>query len=81
MFGGQKVYKNFFNQEKQCEKFHAEDLSKLFGLSREKSILLAMLTGMKYIYLNIANINLSSFNITQGVITLTESRTSVQSQL
>lgn len=48
VFGGQRVYKNFFNQDKHCEYFTAADVDKHFGLSREKLILLAMLTGSDY---------------------------------
>ena len=48
VFGGQRIYKNFFNQDKHCEVFSAADISKHFGLSREKLILLAMLTGSDY---------------------------------
>ena len=31
VFGGQKVYKNFFNQSKYCEQFMATDLAKHIG--------------------------------------------------
>ena len=48
VFGGQRIYKNFFNQDKHCEFFSAADVGKHFGLSREKLILLAMLTGSDY---------------------------------
>ena len=48
VFGGQSVYKNFFNQDKHCEHFTASELGKHFGLSREKMILIAMLTGSDY---------------------------------
>ena len=47
-FGGQRIYKNFFNQDKHCEVFSSADIGKHFGLSREKLILLAMLTGSDY---------------------------------
>jgi 5'-3' exonuclease len=47
VFGGQKIYKNFFNQDRHCESFTATEVAKHFGLSREKMILLAMLTGKK----------------------------------
>jgi DNA excision repair protein ERCC-5 len=33
VFGGQKVYKNFFNQSKYCEQFMAADVAKHFGKS------------------------------------------------
>lgn len=48
VFGGQRVYKNFFNQDKHCEAFSAADVAKHFGLSREKMILVALLTGSDY---------------------------------
>lgn len=48
VFGGQRVYKNFFNQDKHCEFFTALDVANHFGLSREKLILLAMMTGSDY---------------------------------
>ena len=43
-----RIYKNFFNQEKHCEHFTAPEVAKHFGLSREKLILLAMMTGSDY---------------------------------
>jgi DNA excision repair protein ERCC-5 len=48
LFGGRRVYKNFFNQEKFVEMFKNEEISHHFGLNREKLILLAMLTGSDY---------------------------------
>ena len=48
VFGGQRTYKNFFNQDKHCEFFSAADVAKHFGLSREKLILLALMTGSDY---------------------------------
>lgn len=48
VFGGQRIYKNFFNQDKHCEFFTSTDVAKHFGLSREKLILLALLTGSDY---------------------------------
>ena len=48
VFGGQNVFKNFFNQDKHCERFTSADVSKHFGLSRERLIMLAMLTGSDY---------------------------------
>ena len=40
VFGGLTVYKNFFNQDKHCEKFSAQEIGQHFGLSREKMILI-----------------------------------------
>ena len=48
VFGGQRVYKHFFNQEHHCEVFSAADLARHFGLSREKMISVAMMTGSDY---------------------------------
>ena len=48
MFGGKTVYKNFFEKEKYCETFSVAEITKHFGLTREKMILLAMLTGSDY---------------------------------
>ena len=48
MFGGKTVYKNFFEREKYCETFSVAEIAKHFGLTREKMILLAMLTGSDY---------------------------------
>lgn len=48
VFGGQKVYKHFFNQERHCELYSAADLMRHFGLSREKMIAVAMMTGSDY---------------------------------
>ena len=48
VFGGKTVYKNFFEREKYCETFSVAEIAKHFGLTREKMILLAMLTGSDY---------------------------------
>ncbi len=48
VFGGQRVYKNFFNQDRHCEYFSAADVAKHFGLSRDKLINLALMTGSDY---------------------------------
>ena len=48
VFGGRTVYKNFFEKEKYCETFSLAEVTKHFGLTREKMILLAMLTGSDY---------------------------------
>ena len=38
VFGGQKVYKNFFNQAKYCEQFMAADLAKHFGKNSRNNL-------------------------------------------
>lgn len=48
LFGGTRVYKNFFDQEKYVEFFSHTDLIQHFGLNREKLICLALMTGSDY---------------------------------
>ena len=48
VFGGQNVYKNFFDRAKYCEAYALNEIAKHFGLTREKLIMLAMLTGSDY---------------------------------
>ncbi|VVC88947.1 unnamed protein product [Leptidea sinapis] len=48
LFGGRTVYKNFFNQKKHVLQFLSERIEKLFNLSREQLILLALLVGSDY---------------------------------
>lgn len=48
LFGGTRVYKNFFDQEKYVEFFSHTDLVQHFGLTREKLICLALMTGSDY---------------------------------
>jgi len=48
LFGGTRVYKNFFDQEKYVEFFSHTDLVQHFGLNREKLICLALMTGSDY---------------------------------
>ena len=48
VFGGKNVFKNFFNRDKYCESFSLNEISKHFGLTREKMIQVAMLTGSDY---------------------------------
>ncbi|XP_059352206.1 DNA excision repair protein ERCC-5-like [Daphnia carinata] len=48
LFGGRRVYKNFFNKGKYVEFFEAEDIHKVFKLGREKLVHLALLTGSDY---------------------------------
>jgi len=48
VFGGKNVFKNFFNRDKYCESFCLNEITKHFGLTREKMIQVAMLTGSDY---------------------------------
>ncbi|XP_067007382.2 DNA excision repair protein ERCC-5 isoform X2 [Anabrus simplex] len=48
LFGGQQVYRNFFNQKKHVMKFKAVDIQHYFKLSRQQMILLALLVGSDY---------------------------------
>ncbi|KAG6821294.1 hypothetical protein H0H93_000154 [Arthromyces matolae] len=48
LFGGQRVYKNMFNQSKTVECFLLKDLSRDLGLERETLIQLAYLLGSDY---------------------------------
>merc|ERR1719237_280348 len=48
LFGGKKVFRNFFNQEKLVTSYTATELVEHFGLNRERLVLLAMLTGSDY---------------------------------
>ncbi|XP_063242299.1 DNA excision repair protein ERCC-5 isoform X2 [Bacillus rossius redtenbacheri] len=48
LFGGQRVYKNFFNHKKQVLQFQATDIHHYFKLSRQQLILLALLVGSDY---------------------------------
>ncbi|KAK3870054.1 hypothetical protein Pcinc_024678 [Petrolisthes cinctipes] len=48
LFGGTKVYKNFFNQTKHVEFFKVDNITTNIGLDRNKMISLAMLTGSDY---------------------------------
>ncbi|KAK4310651.1 hypothetical protein Pmani_017797 [Petrolisthes manimaculis] len=48
LFGGTKVYKNFFNQNKHVEFFKVDNITTNIGLDRNKMISLAMLTGSDY---------------------------------
>lgn len=47
-FGGKKVYKNIFHNQKFVEAFFAQDIQKELGFSREDVIALAMLLGSDY---------------------------------
>lgn len=47
-FGGKKVYKNIFHNQKFVEAFYAQDIRKELGFSREDIIALAMLLGSDY---------------------------------
>ena len=48
LFGGTRVYKNFFNQAKFVELYLASDLDKEYALTREKLIRFAHLLGSDY---------------------------------
>ncbi|XP_046961332.1 DNA excision repair protein ERCC-5 isoform X2 [Vanessa cardui] len=48
LFGGQTVYKNFFNQKKHVLQYLSERIEKSFNLSREQLVLLALLVGSDY---------------------------------
>ncbi|KFB44193.1 hypothetical protein ZHAS_00012042 [Anopheles sinensis] len=48
LFGGQKVYKNFFNQQKLVLEFTIEAIEKMFHMDRKKLIQLALLVGSDY---------------------------------
>jgi DNA excision repair protein ERCC-5 len=49
LFGGQRVYKNMFNQSKTVECFFLTDLEREFGLDRNTLIRLAYLLGSDYV--------------------------------
>jgi DNA excision repair protein ERCC-5 len=48
LFGGKKVYKNFFNQKKLVMEFEVDNIERLFQMDRKKMIQLAMLVGSDY---------------------------------
>ncbi|GFT47290.1 DNA repair protein complementing XP-G cells homolog [Trichonephila clavipes] len=48
LFGGKRVYKNFFTQQKYVEFYKDHEIFTHFGLSRKKLINFAMLTGSDY---------------------------------
>ena len=48
VFGGKNVFKNFFDRDKYCESFSLNEITKHFGLDREKMIQVALLTGSDY---------------------------------
>lgn len=48
LFGGNRVYKNMFNQSKFVECYELSDIENELGLSRQKLIYLAMLLGSDY---------------------------------
>uniref|UniRef100_K3WLQ1 XPG-I domain-containing protein n=1 Tax=Globisporangium ultimum (strain ATCC 200006 / CBS 805.95 / DAOM BR144) TaxID=431595 RepID=K3WLQ1_GLOUD len=47
-FGGKKVYKNIFHNQKFVEAFFAQDIEKELGFSQEEMIALALLLGSDY---------------------------------
>ncbi|KAK7068541.1 Xeroderma pigmentosum G I-region, partial [Halocaridina rubra] len=48
LFGGTRVYKNFFNQTKHVEFYKMENVTANLGVDRDKMITLALLTGSDY---------------------------------
>lgn len=48
LFGGKKVYKNFFNQNKQVEFYSYTEVKNSIGLIREQMIKIALLCGSDY---------------------------------
>ncbi|KAG4066024.1 hypothetical protein HA402_001271 [Bradysia odoriphaga] len=48
LFGGQTVYKHFFNQQKHVLEFRADNINKLYTLDRHKMIQLSILVGNDY---------------------------------
>ncbi|GLG95783.1 Flap endonuclease 1 [Gryllus bimaculatus] len=48
LFGGQKVYKNFFDQKKHVLQFRDIDILQSFKLTRSQLVLLALLVGSDY---------------------------------
>ncbi|CAB3368985.1 Hypothetical predicted protein [Cloeon dipterum] len=48
LFGGRTVYRNFFNQTKNVERYTYDTICKSFKLTRDRLILLAMLVGSDY---------------------------------
>eukprot|EP00986_Skeletonema_menzelii_P014847 scaffold10411_cov135-Skeletonema_menzelii.AAC.1 len=48
VFGGQKVYRNFFNEQKYVEAYYAKDIQKDLALGRSQLVALAMLLGGDY---------------------------------
>lgn len=48
LFGGTHVYRHFFNQQKYCELFKAEDLKQNMKLDRDRLIRFAYLVGSDY---------------------------------
>ncbi|XP_055868863.1 DNA excision repair protein ERCC-5-like [Biomphalaria glabrata] len=48
LFGGRRMYKNFFNQSKYVEMYSLDNIRNHFGLSREQLINIALLCGSDY---------------------------------
>jgi DNA excision repair protein ERCC-5 len=48
LFGGQKVYRHFFNQQKYCELFTLDEVEEKLGLERDRMVRLAYLLGSDY---------------------------------
>lgn len=49
LFGGSRIYRNMFNQNKYVECFLLSDLEKELGLDRDKLVRLAYLLGSDYV--------------------------------
>jgi DNA excision repair protein ERCC-5 len=49
LFGGQRVFKNMFNQSKTVEYFLLKELARDLGLDRDKLVRLAYLLGSDYV--------------------------------
>lgn len=48
LFGGDSVYRNFFNQTRQVEHFKVDNVKSTLGLDRSKMITLSLLSGSDY---------------------------------
>lgn len=48
LFGGQTVYKHFFNQQKNVMEFRSENIENMFHVDRKKLIQLSVLVGSDY---------------------------------
>ncbi|CDW52719.1 XPG I and XPG N domain containing protein [Trichuris trichiura] len=48
LFGGRRVYRHLFNIKKTVERFDMNTITNIYGLDRERLVLLAMLVGCDY---------------------------------
>ncbi|KFD70247.1 hypothetical protein M514_09205 [Trichuris suis] len=48
LFGGRRVYRHLFNVKKTVERFDMNTITNIYGLDRERLVLLAMLVGCDY---------------------------------